>query len=413
MKILVITHFYPPIRDGGYAQLCAEVCDGLDARHHEIQILTSRFEASLSKPVSNISRTLYLENDLLSYSPLRFFSKWWLEEKCNQRIVSKHIENFKPDLIFIWGMYGLSRSIPAICEKEMPSRVIYYISDLWPASDTFHEIYWKSPATSDLRSNLKQLVAPLVFKILALFDYPPKLEFLHAMVVSKAVAHHLKKNGLPFNKDMVVHSGIDPEQFYKKRKFNHLRCNERPIRVVYAGNLIEPKGVHTAIEAFDYLRCYLENGRAIFHVIGGGPESYIQRLNNLVNRMRLSEWIIFKEKIPREDMARILGRYDVIIVPSIIDDALPRIVQESMMSGLLVVGSNRGGIPEMIKHHITGVLFEAEDAQSLAKELGRIIESPESFLDVARRGQQYALKNFSIEKMIERIDQYLAQVANA
>ena len=65
MRILFLSNFYPPIRAGGYAQLCQEVAWNLQERGHVINVLTSNYKREQApEGERQVLRNLYLENDL-------------------------------------------------------------------------------------------------------------------------------------------------------------------------------------------------------------------------------------------------------------------------------------------------------------------------------------------------------------
>ena len=110
-------------------------------------MLTSRHErakAPASEP--NIYRLLHLEGDLAYYQPLHFFTQWKKQHRENLVFLEQIVKEFAPDLLFVWGMWALSKALPALAEQLLPGRVVYYLSDYWPSAIDMHTTYWQSPA---------------------------------------------------------------------------------------------------------------------------------------------------------------------------------------------------------------------------------------------------------------------------
>ena len=408
MKILTVSHFYPPIRSGGYAQLTAEVCDKLKARGHQIEILTSRFDVHTTTKEPHVHRLLYLENDLNYYSPRRFLTQWLLEEMENDKVVKDLVGIIRPDVAFIWGMYGISHSVPAALERLLPNRVIYYISDHWPINPSFHEKYWRSTPNSILGHMIKPIGARSAQSLLKMRGYPPKLDFEHTIIVSDAVRRNLLSDGVPIQDSTVIHAGTDASEYLFQRDYNRLLDENDPIKLLYAGTIGHHKGVHTIIEALALLHDELQQGKLTLSIYGSGHPDYEHFLRQQIASNHLERWISMPGKIPGKKIpGALLQEHAVLIIPSICEDALPRIVQEAMLSGMVVIGSERGGIPEMLSHSETGLLFESGNAQTLANQILKVMTDRQLAVRLAQAGQEKALKNFSLELMVDRIEAYL------
>ena len=161
MRILFLSNFFPPARPGGYTQWCHEVAERLAQRGHTIGVLTSRYElAKAPAGEQNIDRLLHLEGDLAYYQPLDFFTKWKKQHRENLVFVEQAIKDFAPDLIFIWGMWALSKSLPARAEELLPGRVVYYLSDYWASAIDMHTTYWQSPTRRVSMQPAKKVAQP-------------------------------------------------------------------------------------------------------------------------------------------------------------------------------------------------------------------------------------------------------------
>src|SRR5215216_3140582 len=168
MRILFLSNFFPPARPGGYTQWCHEVAECLAERGHTIGVLTSRYELAKAHPSEqNIYRLLYLEGDLAYYQPLLFFTQWKKQRQENLMLLEQVIKDFAPDLLFVWGMWALSKALPARAEQLLPGRVVYYLSDYWTSAIDMHTTYWHSPTRGFLMQPLKQLLSRLALSQLA------------------------------------------------------------------------------------------------------------------------------------------------------------------------------------------------------------------------------------------------------
>jgi hypothetical protein len=153
MRLLFLSNFYPPHAIGGYEQWCQEVTLALQARGHQVSVLTSRYglEHGTADPDSpSVRRKLHLMSRLDYYDPVHFLTQWRAEEAYNHRELLATINIAQPDLILVWGMWNLSLSLPYWAEQRLPGRVAYYLSSYWPIDQDAHRAFWDLPGCSSV-----------------------------------------------------------------------------------------------------------------------------------------------------------------------------------------------------------------------------------------------------------------------
>jgi len=100
------------------------------------------------------------------------------------------------------------------------------------------------------------------------------------------------------------------------------------------------------------------------------------------------------ESLP--DLPGFLAQFDILLLPSIWEEPLARIMQEGLASGMVVVGSSTGGTKETIIDGENGLLFPAGDGQELAEALVRLIDEPSLRATLAQNGKHTAEEQFDI-----------------
>src|SRR5215216_914777 len=271
MRILFLSNFFPPARPGGYTQWCHEVTERLAARGHTIRVLTSSYEL-VKAPLGeqNMYRLLHLEGDLAYYKPLHFFTKWRKEHRENLIFLEQSVRDFTPDLIFVWGMWALSKSLPALAEQLLPGRVVYFLSDYWPSALDMHTTYWQSPTRRGPMQIPKRILRQVAMSRLAK-EGQPHLKFEHVICVSARVRDILIDAGLPVQHARIIHGGTDIERFLGVRKRNY---RSGSLKLLYAGQLVRHKGVHTAIEAMARLVNERRINQITLTLVGSGHPDY-------------------------------------------------------------------------------------------------------------------------------------------
>jgi glycosyltransferase involved in cell wall biosynthesis len=367
-------------------------------------VLTSRHELAKASPgEQNIYRLLYLEGDLAYYQPFHFFTQWKGQRRENLRFLEQVIKEFAPDLIFIWGMWALTKALPARAEQLLPGRVVYYLSDYWASAIDMHTTYWKSPARGWLTQPAKKLLSRMALSMLAQ-EGPPELKFEQAICVSFRLRELLSAAGVPVQHARVIHGGTDIQRFPSVRE-----RDDQPghLKLLYAGQLVRHKGVHTAIEAMGRLVNERKTDQVRLTIVGSGHPDYETFLRDLVERERLHNYVTFLPSVPKSEMPAIFQKFDILIFPSIYEEPLARMTQEAMAAGLVVVGTTTGGTQEILREGETGLTFSPEDVEGLTKQIVRLSTDPDLRCRLAQGGRQSVLEHFTLDRMAQDIEDYL------
>lgn len=105
-------------------------------------------------------------------------------------------------------------------------------------------------------------------------------------------------------------------------------------------------------------------------LVGDGPER--SGLERLANRLCLTRRVHFLGFVPHDQVAGLLGAADVLAMPSRYEE-LGTALLEGMQTGLPIVASDTGGIPQVIEHGRTGLLVPPGDPETLAAALMSIL----------------------------------------
>ncbi|RPI29608.1 MAG: glycosyltransferase family 1 protein [Acidobacteria bacterium] len=421
MKILFISTFYPPFVIGGWEQLVEEVNGRLQTRGHVTHVLTSNYGMSEAKSHSDsfltpgskpsgIDRILTLEANLEHYSPLALFGYSRRLEK-NLEATRDTIQRFQPDVVFIHIMWNLTRGIAWIAEQMCPGRVVYYVADHWPSAPDPHTDYWTQPATDNLRSAGKRVVAPLALRWIRRSNRDFRLEFQRVLCVSKSIREELFDRAVldPANIH-VVYNGIDTSRFSLAAS-GRVPPNGH-LSLLFAGTLVWHKGVHTAIEAMRVLAARGETQGINLTIVGSGHPDYERQLRGLVKSYNLENLVEFRGRAQRDEIPSIFRRFDVLVFPSIWEEPLARVTQEAMASGMVVVGTNTGGTKEILVDGDTGLTFKVNDPECLAQKILQLKRDPALFDRLSRQGQSKILGEFDIEQTVDGMESHLRAVAS-
>jgi glycosyltransferase involved in cell wall biosynthesis len=167
--------------------------------------------------------------------------------------------------------------------------------------------------------------------------------------------------------------------------------NERS--VLYVGQHLEAKGLETLFAAADRLP------DVTFHLCGSG--TYADRTEEAADRRDNLQYYGF---VSSEKLDALRETAAAAIVPSIWMENSPMTIYESYAAGLPVIGSDIGGIPELIDPGKTGFLFEPKDADGLAATIQRLFDADRAAL------QRHALSWAREHTMAAHIDRLLDEI---
>ena len=210
------------------------------------------------------------------------------------------------------------------------------------------------------------------------------------------------------SKGIVVHRGINPLAFKPKwtqGKFieklrKKYKIPDQKIVILYAGAIEQKKGIHLLMAAFKKL--LLRHPEA-FLLIAGGSSWHTLPLgifgkNFLEELSSLGENALYLGFINADDMPHIYLLADIFCAPSLWEEPFGLVFIEAQASGLPVIASQRGGIPEIILNKKTGLLVkDPENIDSLYRKLRLLLSSEKLRMKLSRNGYQRVITNFTWE----------------
>lgn len=363
MKICMISNLYPPHVLGGAEIIVDKLVRNLADRNHEIVVITcstddkEKIQKEDNITVYHINKTklypVYRQTEAKGYvKPLWHLFDLW-NRKCQKKII-EIVKKEKCDLIHINNFKGLSLScfevgkklnIPVVFESHDFS-LICPRANLIRGNNTLCEdkngickAYVKIQRKL-LDDNVDMMIAPSNFMI----DKYRENNFFNDTTCKK------------------IPLGIDFERKKTTKDYNL-------IDFTYIGSLGKHKGVDTLINAFKEI----DDESIRLNLIGKGyDEDEFRQLADDDRR------IIFHGFVDNKNIDKYYELSNVIIIPSICYDNSPLVIYESFTTATPVIGSNIGGIPELIDDGVNGYLFEAGDVQDLKDKLLEIINNKKS-----------------------------------
>ena len=223
----------------------------------------------------------------------------------------------------------------------------------------------------------------------------------HILTTSQKIRAHFQEIfHLPDGRISVVPTGIDPQLFSpvgSKAELPFEKSSGLPV-VGMVSVLRSWKGHATFIEAARLL--VKEGFAARYLIVGNGPGR--ERIHHQIADLSAANQM--KCLGHREDVPEILRSLSVLIIPSTRHEGIPQIGLQALATKTPVIGSDVGGIPEIIRPGETGRIFPAENAQALAAAIRETLFEKDATAKMTETGRKLVESRHSLEAMLDELD---------
>jgi glycosyltransferase involved in cell wall biosynthesis len=181
---------------------------------------------------------------------------------------------------------------------------------------------------------------------------------------------------------VTIYNGIDTEKFSTNTNKNNSNDTSL-VTIVYAGQLIEEKGVDTLLRAASMLNIP-------YRLLIAGKGNYEPELKTLAQNLSVNvQWLGQIDWIPK-----LFSDADIAVFPSSWAEAFGLVIVEAMSCGTCVIASDVGGIPEVVGD--AGLLFKANDEHELRIQLEKLSSSFEERKRLTAAASKRVTKLFDI-----------------
>jgi glycosyltransferase involved in cell wall biosynthesis len=211
-----------------------------------------------------------------------------------------------------------------------------------------------------------------------------------------------RRDSLSPEKIQVLNNAVDVDRFAtaqgdREHLFPGTGSHSKLIAVV--ANMYSRVKGHTYLISAASTVC-LDIPEAIFVLIGDGKER--PNLEQQVRQAGLEKNFLFLGS--RGDVPELLACCDLFVLPSEAE-AMPNALLEAMAAGLPVVGTRVGGIPEIIRNGVDGLIVPAKDPYALAEAILRILQNPRFAKQLSQAGQEMVRAHFDFDRLLAELEQ--------
>lgn len=180
-------------------------------------------------------------------------------------------------------------------------------------------------------------------------------------------------------------------------------------KIVYAGRLIEHKGVHVALEAIAPL--LLQDAQLTFEIIGTGMKGYEKALRELCLKLGISDRVKWFGWLDQSAVKKHISGSMVVVFPSLYPEAFGIVGIEAMSMGKPVVAFNVGGVSSWLEHEKTGFLMKERDVQGMTRAIQTLLANEAYRERMGDECVKVAQAKFSPRTFEKNLETALAQIS--
>ncbi len=184
------------------------------------------------------------------------------------------------------------------------------------------------------------------------------------------------------------------------------RSKSEELRILFLGNVMERKGLHTLLEAVSNQRSAIS-----VDVVGSlsvEPE-YVEKIKKIITKNNLSSFIFLHNSLNNEPLKEKLKNAHILIVPSSYE-GFGIVYLEGMCFGLPVVGTTAGAASEVIEHGKTGYLIEPNDSKTLAEYISKLAEDRNLLTQLSLNARKRYIQQPKWEETASQIRAFLLEM---
>lgn len=228
-------------------------------------------------------------------------------------------------------------------------------------------------------------------------------------VVSGAMRNVLLNMGLVKPDIEVISMGVDLKQKFIPDGLQTGSAN----RVIFAGRLVEKKGVKYLIDAFQIVQKTHPDLKLL--IAGQGPEKNI--LESQVASLKLNDKITFLGAVAQNDLIELYQKSNIAVFPFVIakdgdQEGLGLVVVEAMGCECAVIASDLPAIKDTVTNKVNGLLAEPGDVGSLADQIVYLLDNPEVAMKFAAQGRSDMLSKYDWSIIGQRYTELLSSVTD-
>lgn len=365
MKILVISHEYPPIGGGG-ANACMFLTNGFAAKGHEVTLVTVWFEGEKE----------YEKKENLTIYRLR--SKRSHKEHCSFKEMADYLWKATPKAVKLQKQNHYDVCLVFFGIPSGP--VGYWLKKRYKLPYVVRFGGGDIPGFQDRFSTVYKMIGIFVKTI---------WKNAGALIANSEGLKDFAKNFYNKKTISVIHNGVDLEKYYPDK--NKRKNGE--INLLFVSRLIERKGLQYLIPELPRIQENTDK-RVRLTIVGDGP--YREYLENLVEEYQVKDNVEFVGQKDKDELLPYYQSGDIFVFPSK-REGMPNVVLEAMACGLPIIMTPCEGSGELVTTN--GVIAETTD---FAKYIEEFSNNEVLRLEYGKESRRRAEEEFAWDRIVKQ-----------
>lgn len=194
--------------------------------------------------------------------------------------------------------------------------------------------------------------------------------------------------------------------FVKEPSLEPAPLPQDPIVLLCLGRVISQKGFDVALEAFASIANRYGNVKLV--IAGDGEDK--PKLEKLADILGISARVEFTGWVSPNDVPGLINRSTIVVMPSR-KEGFGVVAAEAAMMARPVVGSDCGGLRDVIQDRTNGLLVEKENPLALAGALSMLLEDPDGAREMGLAGRERAIRDFDLKTCIGKHERLYRSLA--
>ncbi len=224
------------------------------------------------------------------------------------------------------------------------------------------------------------------------------------IAVSNFIKERVIELGFPKKKIITHYIGIETD--IKREKYK-----KEGNTILHVARLVEKKGTIYLLKAFKEVLAKKKDSKLI--IIGDGILK--EKLITFSKELNIDKSVKFLEVQKNSRVLEMMERADIFVLPSIEaksgdSEGLGMVFLEAGIRGVPLIGTNHGGIPEVIKDNYNGFLVEEKNSRELAQKILELLKDRRKREEFGENGIKFIKENFNIEKESAKLEEIYSSI---
>lgn len=399
MRVLLVNKFH--WNKGGSEKYYFELGELLKQHGHEVAYFSMEDE----KNIKTGDKEYFVPKfDLNNSSKLKALDVIYNKE--NEKIMEKALDEFKPDVVHL---NNFQRQLSASIIKPIKKRNI-------PIVFTAHDVQAICPAITMMDNDKNPCELCMKGKYINCIKKSCNKGSKLKSALGAIEGYYYRSHKIYTDKINYI---ITPSEFYRTKFIedginpnkiqaihNSIEMNDYNVETqddgyaLYFGRLSKEKGILNLINAF--AKCDKGN----LYIAGEGPEK--ENIEKIIKENKLEDRVKLLGFLNKEQMTDVTRKCKFVVVPSIWYENCPYSVLETLAIGKPIIGSNMGGIPELVIDNENGFIYNTVD--ELTEKMNTLFENKELVNQFSKKSKELAKQNYDREVYYNKLKQIYDKV---